>query len=55
MFILAVGVSLLPIAIAYGCELDDWTMIRFWLWFMVNVIGWFMAMSIALDAPAAED
>lgn len=51
ILLMAAGAAL-PITIAYGRRLDDWTMMRFWAWLMLPVAGWVIAMYIALTAPS---
>lgn len=48
--LLSLMLAFLPPAIGLCRRLDDWTMIRVWLWLLLPVLGWFIALALALDS-----
>ena len=48
LWLLIVPLLFLPLIVGYGRGLDHWRMTQIWLWLLLPVIGWFVALSIAL-------
>ena len=46
--LLIVATVCLPLLIGYSRCLDHWRMTQIWLWLLLPVVGWFVAMDIAL-------
>ncbi len=40
----------LPLLIGYGRCLDDWRMMQIYLWYFLPVLGWFVALYVALKS-----
>lgn len=48
--LLITAIIFLPLIVGYGRCLDDWTMTKILLCFLVPVLGWFVALGIAILA-----
>jgi hypothetical protein len=45
----ALILAFLPPAVGYWRRLDDWTMMRVWLWLLLPVLGWCVSLALALE------
>ena len=46
--LLIVAILCLPLVVGYGRCLDHWRMMQIWLWLLLPVAGWFVALYLAL-------
>lgn len=53
LWIIVVSLSLgfLPPLVGYGRRLDDWTMMRIWLWLLLPALGWCVSLALAISEP----
>ncbi len=47
---LLILIALLPPLVGYGRCLGHWSMMRIWLWLLLPVAGWFIALYLAATA-----